>query len=850
MRKKLKTKNLTLENYTHDESKRVNNPPVGLVSTATDRTSGKTKYAHDPHIDPQLSWAGKVEGTSFEVPNVSLHIHERIDPQRIAKSFLKKRNQPMQQSLFEDPYNDLPLLKAIDFYKHEQEWSNRLIAGDSLLVMNSLIQKEGMAGKVQMIYIDPPYGIKYNSNFQPFLNKRDVKDNNDADIPAEPEMIEAFRDTWELGIHSYLTHLYHRLLQARELLYESGSVFIQISNENLHHVKELCDEIFGSTNFCAVIPFRKKTMPLGATLLESMHDYLIWYAKDIKKVKYRHLYEKQNIQGDIHWCWIELSDGSRRKMTKSEIQNHSLLPSGAKIFRLVSLWPPEYRERDDYPIEFRGRIFKPPKGFCWLIKKEGMESLIKANRIEPEGEETLRYVYFLKDWDLKKITGLWDDTVGARNKLYVVQTAENVVERCLLMTTDPGDLVLDPTCGSGTSAYASEKWGRRWITCDTSRVAIALTKQRLMTAKFQYYKLAHPDEGINSGFEYKKAPRITLGSNANDEPPHEEILYDQPVVETNKIRVTGPFTVEAVPSLRIKPFDGSEIKITAEGTEAARTGETNALHQWIDELKVTGIRATGGKIIQFNQIAPLATTRYLHAEAEIISGAASASTPSGGVNVNVVTQKAVISFGPDYGPLEQRQVEEAIQEAKKLKDKPEFIIFAAFHFDPEAAKDIDQINNSKADFKILKAQMTVDLLTSDLRKKRSSNQSYWLIGQPDIELIKNKDETYQVNVNGFDYYNPVTGEIESGSEKQIAMWMLDTDYDEQSILPEQVFFPVEDAKRDWTKLAKALNGTVEEELLEMFTGTKSLPFKAGENKKIAVKIIDNRGIESFVVKEL
>ncbi|MCR4305575.1 MAG: DNA methyltransferase, partial [Candidatus Daviesbacteria bacterium] len=349
-----KIKNLQLKSYIHTESKRINNPPVGLVSSQTDKTTGRTKYEHDPYIDPYLSWAGKKEGLSFEVPNVSLHIHERIDPQRIAKAFLKKKAY-IQPSLFEDPFIDLPLFKAAHFYEHEQDWSNRLIAGDSLLVMNSLLQKEGMAGKVQMIYIDPPYGIKYNSNFQPFLNKRDVSSGDDKDIPAEPEMIKAFRDTWELGIHSYLTYLYDRLYLAKDLLDETGSCFIQISSENMHLIRVICDEIFGAENFCATIPFRKKTMPLGAKLLESMHDYLIWYAKNINKVKYRHLYEKQNIQGDIHWGRVELKDGTRRKMTKEEINNHSLLPSGARIFRLVPLWPPEYRERDDYPVEFRGK---------------------------------------------------------------------------------------------------------------------------------------------------------------------------------------------------------------------------------------------------------------------------------------------------------------------------------------------------------------------------------------------------------------------------------------------------------------------------------------------------------------
>lgn len=835
MKKTGKTKDLSLENYTHDESKRVNNPPVGLVSSQTDKESGKKKYEHDPHIDPQLSWAGKVEGTSFEVPNVSLHIHERIDPQRIAKSFLKKRSRPIQPSLFDDPYNELPLLKAVHFYEHEQEWSNRLIAGDSLLVMNSLLEKEGMAGKVQMIYIDPPYGIKYNSNFQPFLNRRDVKDNNDADIPAEPEMIKAFRDTWELEIHSYLTHLHDRLLLAKELLNETGSCFVQISDENVHHVKELMDEVFGSDDFISLISFRTK-IPLRTTHIPGVADYIIWYAKDKNKAKFHRLFTQRELGGDSQFNWIELADETRRKMTNEEKSNPSLIPPGSKIFRLTDLVSAGRTESCVFEFEMDGRKFYPSGGKSWKTNRAGIEKLIKMRRIMAPGNAPA-YVFFSDDYPVQEITNLWTDTQGASDKRYVVQTSEKVVQRCMLMVTDPGDLVLDPTCGAGTTAYVAEQWGRRWITCDTSRVSITLAKQRLMTVQFDYYELAHPEEGIASGFKYKTTPHVTLGSITNEEPSQEEYLYDQPYVEKNKIRVAGPFTVEAVPSLRTKPFGGNEEKILAQSSELARTGETNELNQWIDELKATGIRATNNQTLTFSNLQPSVGTASIDALGEI-------QMPNGS---NAGT---AVVFGPTYGPIEQRQIEQAVNEAKKLEDKPKNIVFSAFHFDPEAAKDIDQINNSNSEFTLLKAQMSVDLLTADLRKKRSSNQSYWLIGQPDIELIKSDEGKYQVKVNGFDYYNPVTGEIESGSEKQIAMWMLDTDYDEQSILPEQVFFPTGDSSRDWTKLAKALNGTVDEDLLERFTGTVSLPFEVGENKKIAVKIIDNRGIESFVVKSL
>lgn len=833
MPRKSSKKRISIEAYSHADKKRKNNPPVGLVSSQTDKLNGVTKYAHDPHIDPYLSWAGKKEGNEVNVRNLSLHIHERIDSLRIIKSFLKEKELNQQASLFDAFEKKLTLGKAFEFYHHTQDWTNRLIAGDSLLVMNSLLQKEGMAGEVQMIYIDPPYGIKYNSNFQPFINKRDVKDNNDADIPAEPEMIKAFRDTWELGIHSYLTHLHDRLLLARELLHESGSVFVQISDENVHHVRELMDEIFGAQNFFSLITF-KKASPLGTKGLGQISDYLIWYCKNHEKVKYRQLFTDKELDESTQFNQFETNSGERRKATDEEIKL-GLQNKNGKLFRIYPLVAAGLTPSCVYPIKFNGKEYLPPKNKSWSTNERGMAELIKKGRIIKIGEKSLTYVYYLHDLPVTAINNVWTDTRGEPNKSYVVQTFSKVIERCLLMTTDPSDLALDPTCGGGTTAYVAEQWGRRWITCDTSRVAIALTKQRLMTAHFDYYQLAHPTEGVASGFLCKKVPHVTLKSVANNTSAPEETLYDQPVIDNSKVRVAGPFTVEAVPGLRVKPFDGSQQKVTTTGEDIARTGETANQAVWRDELKSSGIRAVGGSIINFSRIEPMAGTKYLHAEGEILDEKGK-------------QKKAVISFGPDYGPLEQRQVEESINEARILADKPELVIFAAFHFDPEASKDIDEMKWPGVS--ILKAQMSVDLLTSDLRKKRSSSQSYWLIGQPDIEVVKSKGGTYKVRVNGFDYYNPVTGEIDSGDTTRIAMWMLDTDYDEQSILPVQVFFPMKDEKRDWTGLAKTLNGAVNEEVMDSFIGVESLPFKVGENKKVAIKIIDDRGIESFVIKKL
>jgi adenine-specific DNA-methyltransferase len=841
MAKKLSKKQI--EQYEHTDKERSNNPHVGLVTPNSDPDTGEKKtYEYDPHLDPQLQWAGKAEHTSFEVPTVSLHVHERIDPNTIIQTVKKEHDDGGQLSLFAEKK---PLREAIDFYKHKEGWTNRLIAGDSLLVMNSLLEKEGMAGKVQMVYFDPPYGIKYGSNFQPFVNKRDVKDGKDDDLSAEPEMIKAFRDTWELGIHSYLTYLRDRLLLARELLSDSGSVFVQISDENVHHVREIMDEVFGDNNFVSIIIY-KKGGTATASELSNVADFIIWYAKEKSTIKYRQLFEEKMVGEGIstgeRYDQLESPDGKiRRPMNKEEKKNPDKIPNGWKPYKLSN--PCSQHDNPNHrinPLEFEGEKFYPPKDRQWSVPVERMYDLIKANRIVSTGKN-LAYVMFIEDYPVMPINNIWIDFLLRTSRIFVVQTSEKVIERCLLMTTDPGDLVLDITCGSGTSANVAEQWGRRWITCDTSRVALTLAKQRLMTANFDYYKLAHDKEGIGSGLEYKTVPHITLKSVANNEPPATETLYDQPLVEKSKTRITGPFTVEAVPAPsggpfiqngqaveKAKSFDDLENDDIASDTSIARTGETLRQSEWRDELLKSGVRAKGGNIIQFSRVEGLSGTKFIQAEAETKE-----DTP----------KKVLIVFGPEHAPLEQRMVENAWQEARALK--PDMLLFCAFQFDEEAAKDIDELTPAIAGMQLLKAQMNADMLTDDLRKKRSSNESFWLVGQPDVKVHKLDGGKVQVEVMGFDYYNPKTGNVESGGKKNIAMWMLDTDYDNRSLFPSQVFFPMAGSGDGWDKLAKNLKAEIDEEKIEAFKGTVSLEFEPGSS--IAVKIIDDRGIESLRV---
>lgn len=938
--------NPNILSYRHTE-KRKNNPEVGMVKPENDPVQPKTAWRYDPHIDPALqfdpsrakieklidhalksrdeskmrtaleelkrlqqpylNWTGKAERTSFEVDTVSLHVHERIDPASILSSVRKRANEGkgnenfLQPDLFAAPFENLPLRDAIDFYRHERGWANRLIAGDSLLVMNSLLQKESMAGQVQMIFIDPPYGIKYGSNFQPFVNKRDVKDRRDEDLTQEPEMIKAFRDTWELGIHSYLTYLRDRLLLAKELLHESGSLFVQISDENLHRVKLLMDEIFGEDNYVCQLTF-VKTSSSTQNYISGTVDFLLFYAKNKSALKFRSLWleKKPGQKGGSGYNRLELESGERVPLAAQNSSN-------GKIYCLDNLTSQSVgREKGEgaacwFPVEIGGREYLPSMQARWKTNEQGMEHLLKANRVEASGNRA-GYVRYIDDFNFFPLSDFWDDVMPSfmTDKVYVVQTSQKVIERCILMTTDPGDLILDPTCGSGTSALVAEKLGRRWVTCDTSRVALTLAKQRLLTSNYDYYSLRYPHEGLKGGFNYKTVPHVTLKSIAtnpdiddiyarlhpaieealeninraikktfkewevpftfpNSWPesarvPFEnlryarqalqkqidfsiaahaepETLYDQPQIDKNKLRISGPFTVEAVPFPSVLALDQDKQPVRAD-MAIARSGESSRQHQWRDELLKTGIRGKGGQMLKIGEIETIPGLRYLHASGTLAD----------------TGERVVVSFGPEHAALEQRQVALALNEAEKLRPAPKFVIFCAFTFDPEAAKDIDE--TKWPGVTLLKAQMNTDLLTEDLKKGRSNNQSFWLMGQPDVEVRKRKDGRYEVEVNGFDYFDTTKGELISGGKGKIAVWLLDTDYDERSLFPHQVFFPMAGKDDGWMKLKKDIRAELNESLLTKFHGTVSLPFEPGDNRKVAVKIVDDRGIESLKIVSL
>ena len=499
------------------------------------------RYPRDPSLDPQLVWNGKDEqdGEDLAVRAVPIYIQEKIEPRAIIEEVRRqaassKPQTEQQMSLFSD-FNGIDFEQLIEFYQHEQHWTNRMILGDSLHVMTSLAEKEGLKGKVQMIYIDPPYGIKFGSNWQVSTRKRDVRDGREEDLVRQPEQIRAFRDTWEKGIHSYLSYLRDRLMLARELLTESGSVFVQINAENSHLIRSLMDEVFGAENFVADIVFRKKSIPLGATYLETMHDYIMFYAKDKPSLKFKHLYEQNDgSQVASHGPYAMYPDGKAEKIDLDDFQN-SAHPTGTSYYRLFSLLAPSYSAQTDFTYHYQGRSILSPNRGSWVIGKDKLDRLVKVGRLQQEGG-SLSYRLFFHDFPYKKVTSSWNTAQVSYKKSYVVQTAPSIIERCILMTTDPGDLVLDPTMGSGTTAYVAEQWGRRWITCDTSRVSLALARTRLMAARYPFYLLADSEAGANKemelssklvapraysndirhGFVYERVPHITLRDIANN----------------------------------------------------------------------------------------------------------------------------------------------------------------------------------------------------------------------------------------------------------------------------------------------------------------------------------------------
>lgn len=780
-----------------------------------DKQPVKKKYDYDPSLDPQLVWSGKKEaGSEFAVSTVPVYVQEKISPEAIIARLKQGAVDEAQYTLFGETTQQ-QFDKVVEFYKHEDNWQNRMILGDSLLVMNSLLEKEGMRGKVQCIYIDPPYGIKFGSNWQTSTRKRDVKDNKLEDMVRQPEQIKAFRDTWELGIHSYLSYLRDRLLIARELLTESGSCFVQISDENVHHVREIMDEVFDANNFISQITFQK-TGGFGSITLDNVADHIVWYAKDKENIKYRQLYyEKSSSDGYEAYNNVELQDGTIRKLTQEE--RLDWLSVKGRIFRLQILQSAGASNAGQV-FPFKGKEYSPAVGSHWKTSVEGLKRLAEKGRIVASGS-SIAYKRYLDDLTVTPIVNVWTDTASGSGmqKIYVVQTNQLVIQRCILMTSDPGDLVLDPTCGSGTTAYVAEQWGRRWITTDTSRVALALARTRLMTAKYSYYFLK--EEGnVRAGFEYKTVPHVTLKSLANDEEPEDEVLYDQPFEDKDRVRVTGPFTVESLSPHRVS--DAQEMVSSERFVETV-----------VANLLKSGVQ-TGEK-----------GARVEFANLDILPGGPEVQA-SGEYKTKDGLKKAAVSIGPEFGSVDDDFIRDAAKVAKRFAD---LLVVAATSFEASAFTEPSEFGG----LRVMKVKINPDLSMGDLLKKTGSGNLFLAFGDPEIK-VKQTKEGVVIEIMGVDVYDPVKSEIRSSGsgdpEHDIAAWFIDTNYNGEAFFVTHAYFLGDD--KPYEKLKKALKADISESAWEELYSTRSRPFPKPKTGKIAVKVINHYGDEVMKVLEV
>ena len=788
---------------------------------------------------PFLNWAGKAERLSLEVPTLPLFVHERLSAEAILAT-VKGRAEPLPPSLFGE--RPVPLHeRLLRAYEHQDDWTNRLILGDSLLVMNSLLGFEGLGGQVQTIYLDPPYGVKYGSNFQPFVRRRGMRHGDDAYMVREPETVKAYRDTWEVGIHSYLTYLRDRLLVARDLLHPSGSIFVQISETNIHHVREVLDEVFGEDSFVSQISFMS-TSGFQTKTISRVGDYLLWYARDRERMKVRKLFEKQTvIPGEGNAKWVLLPDGTQRGVSAAEKRGDDPIPEGARFYSPGDLASDSQTPKSQTFV-YEGKSYDPGQNRQWKARfPEGMSRLAAEGRIHV-ARNSIRYRRFASDFPYQERTNMWTDTMTGSftdDKIYAVQTNPKVVERCLLMTSDPGDLVLDPTCGSGTTAWCAEKWGRRWITIDTARVPIALARQRLLTAAFEYFELEDPNRGPAGGFVYRQqqnrkgeevggiVPHIRLRTIANDERAVEEVLFDRPQVERKVTRITGPFSVEAtIPSPA--DWDGA-------GGDSPPDGKMGAdymrhVMRMVEVLRQAPVlNLPGGRALTLTQVRLPARSLHLSAEA-LVEGEDE--------------QRVAVVFGPEHGAITEQMIFDAGREAHG-KNYGRLVVIG-FAIEAAARAFVEKCETAIG-IPAAYYQATMDLQMGDLLKNLRSSQIFSACGLPDVRLRRDADGRYRVELRGLDVFDPAGMKTEHRDGRNVPAWFLDSDYNGLCFHVCQAFFPRTSA---WEALKHALKADFDETAWKHLAGTVSVPFSAGEHRRVAVKAVDDRGNELLVVKAL
>lgn len=837
-------------------------------------------------LDPQLVWRGKDEqdGENLVVDAPPIYIQEKIDPRVLIENLRKTASagEPEPELTLFDTFDGLDELSAVEYYQHEAAWSNRMILGDSLQVMGSLAEREQLRGKVQMIYIDPPYGIKFGSNWQVSARKRDVKDGKLEDAAREAEQIKAFRDTWELGIHSYLSYLRDRLVVARELLTQSGSVFVQIGDENVHLVRSLLDEVFGGENFVSQIGYRTTT---GATseFLAGTMDYIIWYGRDRELTKFRTIYKARSVADDPNYRYIEVG-GVDRSVNRDDLnRKDDLVKNGARFYRQNPITSQSGGETTRFPVVLGDKTFIPAKG-GWKTNGAGMERLKFSGRLLFSGK-TLGFKRYFDDFGFEAYSNAWDDTRQSGfgdEKTYVVQTAPRVIERCILMTTDPGDLVLDPTCGSGTTAYVAEQWGRRWITIDTSRVALALARQRLMGAKYPFYLLADSPEGrkkeqelagkplppaetngdIRQGFVYERVQHVTLKSIANNPDIREgmsrpdidraikryadyELLYDKPYEDRGRVRVAGPFTVESLSPHRSLSFDDAD----AFREQPIETDDRSFEQSVLDNLLKAGIQnGRKSERLQFASIEAY-PDQYIQAIGERDGeGAGEAS-------------RVAIALGPQYGTVSPGYIKQAAKAA--IDAGIGLVAVLGFAFDPLATgvTEGDGITvvgdegfatvegeRKLGRTQVLLVRMNSDLLMGEDLKKTGAGNLFTVFGEPDIAVDEVADGRLQVTLRGVDVYDPTRGETRSSGTDRIALWMIDTDYNEESFFVRHCYFT--GGNDPYKKLKTALKAEIDADAWAALYSDVSQSFDKPSTGKIAVKVINDYGDEVMKVIEV
>jgi len=770
----------------------------------------------DPAADPVMFWAGK--RNRREVPVLPLQRNEVVSESRISQLIDRARqaaaakagltNQGRLFAELERTLRETDKKRRVEFYAHDEGWKNKLICGDSLQVMESLLHYEALRGRVQMVYFDPPYGIKYDSNFQ---QRVDSTNNDESDKSDDILTIKAFRDTWALGVHTYLSYLHERLYLAREMLAHTGSVFVQISDENLHRVRALMDEVFGASNFVAQITFFK-TSSQSSGFLSSPCDYLLWYAKEKASCTYTQLYRDKELGGDGagQYTWIEQADGDRRRMSDGEADGSEPLPRGSRVFCPDNIFSTRQgRAHELWPVTFEGREYLPAGSSTWKTNQEGMEKLKKARRLIAIGK-TLRYVRYLDDFKAFPITNIWADTVisgFAGEKFYVVQTSPKVVARCIAMTTNPGDLVLDITCGGGTTPFCAELLGRRWIACDTSRVALNVARQRLLSAVLPAYQLKGAK--VSDGLKCRELQRVTMGSLTAGREPEKVSLADDPLVDQSSVRVTGPFEMLSLGRYSVEDWKG--YVVTGGTTEPAK------LENYIQVICR----------LYRKDAAIQGATGLVHAVAESEK------------------DKIAISVGPMSGRVTAKQINDAVQDALSSGVLEVHVLGWAFEANVGEVKS--QLEK-RGKVKVVLIMIRPDTLSEGL-KATQPDMLFSPLALPDIEVKVSKGKDGQmasVTLKGvalFDRKRRST-EYKAADSGYISAWYLDEDYDGDCFVDCQMFFDFKKAPN----LKATLRIDIEPE--EYTLKVVSDPFPIRSYKRIAVKVVDVYGNESTIVKEL